>query len=104
MAEVGLEALAHTAREMGQAMLRPYRTRFSKHKFASRQRLGLLCLMRCEDRTFREAVARLAEHRELRQTPGLSRKLLFRTHSTSQRYAAEFVAREAQPIRRGVKC
>ena len=54
----------------------------------ARQRLRILCLMRCDDWIFREAVARLAEHRELRQTSGLSCKLLFRTPSTSQRYTA----------------
>src|ERR1051326_7312410 len=94
MVEVGLEVLAHSVREMGQAVLRPYRTCFSKHQFASRQRLGILCLMRYEDWTFGEPVARLTEHRELRQTSGLSCKLLFRSSSTNQGYTAGFMARE----------
>jgi len=60
MAEVGLLAFARTAWEVGRAVLPPYRTRFSKHQFAPRQRLGILCLMRCEDWTFREAVLQAA--------------------------------------------
>ena len=51
----------------------PYRTRFSKHQFTQPQLLAILCLMRDEDWAFREAEVRLREHRELRQTLGLSR-------------------------------
>jgi hypothetical protein len=53
-------------------VLPPYRTRFSKHQFTQPQLLAILCLMRYEDWTFREAEVRLGEHRELRQTLGLS--------------------------------
>jgi hypothetical protein len=73
MAEVGLLALARTAWEVGRAVLPPYRTRFSKHQFTQPQLLAILCLMRYEDWTFREAEVRLREHRELRQTLGLKR-------------------------------
>ena len=73
MAEVGLLAFARTALEVGRAVLPPYRTRFSKHQFTQPQLLAILCLMRYEDWTFREAEVRLGEHRELRQTLGLSR-------------------------------
>jgi ATPase family associated with various cellular activities (AAA)/Transposase domain (DUF772) len=73
MAEVGLLAFARTALEVGQAVLPPYRSRFSKHQFTQPQLLAVLCLMRYEDWTFREAEVRLGEHRELRQTLGLSR-------------------------------
>ena len=52
-------------------MLPPYRTSFSKHQFTQPQLLGILCLMRYEDWTFREAEVRLREHRELRQVLGL---------------------------------
>lgn len=52
-------------------MLPPYRTSFSKHQFTQPQLLGILCLMRYEDWTFREAKVRLREHRELRQVLGL---------------------------------
>ena len=72
MAEVGLLAFARTALEVGRAVLPPYRTRFSKHPFTQPQLLAILCLMRYEDWTFREAEARLGEHYELRQALGLS--------------------------------
>ena len=71
MAEVGLLAFARTAWEVGRAVLPPYRTRFSKHQFTQPQLLAVLCLMRYEDWTFREAEVRLKEHRELCQTLGL---------------------------------
>ena len=72
MAEVGLLAFARIALEVGRAVLPPYRTRFSKHQFTQPQLLAILCLMRDEDWTFREGEVRLGEHRELRQTLGLS--------------------------------
>jgi hypothetical protein len=71
MAEVGLLAFARTAWEVDRAVLPPYRIRFSKHQFTQPQLLAILCLMRYEDWTFREAEVRLREHRELRQTRGL---------------------------------
>ena len=52
-------------------MLPRYRSRFSKHQFNQPQLLAILCLMRYEDWTFREAEVRLGEHRELRQALGL---------------------------------
>ena len=73
MAEVGLLPFARTALEVCRVVLPPYRTRFSKHQFTQPQLLAILCLMRYEDWTFREAEVRLGEHRELRQTLGLSR-------------------------------
>ncbi len=73
MAEVGLLAFARTALEVSRAVLPPYRTRFSKHQFTQPQLLAILCLMRYEDWTFREAEVRLGEHCELRQTLELSR-------------------------------
>lgn len=71
MAEVGLSAFARTALEVGRAVLPPCRTRFSKHQFTQPQLLAILCLMRHEDWTFREAEVHLKEHRELRETLGL---------------------------------
>jgi hypothetical protein len=41
-------------------------------KFTQPQLLAILCLMRYEDWTFREAEVRLGEHRELRQALGLA--------------------------------
>src|SRR2546426_12276575 len=67
MAEVGLLAFARTAWEVGRAVLPPYRTRFSKHQFTQPQLLAILCLLRYEDWTFREAEVRLREHRDLRE-------------------------------------
>jgi len=72
MAEIGLLAFAHTASEVDRVVLPPYRTRFSKHQFTQPQLLAVQCLMHYEDWTFREAEGRLGEHRELRQTLGLS--------------------------------
>ncbi len=72
MAEVGLLSLARVAVEVARAVLPPYRTRFSKHQFTQPQLLAVLCLMRYEDWTFREAEVRLSEHRELRRVLGLA--------------------------------
>src|SRR5713101_4344990 len=72
MAEVGLLPFARVALQVATRVLPLYRTRFSKHQFTQPQLLAILCLMRYEDWTFREAEVRLGEHRELRQTLGLS--------------------------------
>src|SRR5208283_4861023 len=66
MPEIGLLPFARVALEVARAALPPYRTRFSKHQFTQPQLLAILCLMRYEDWTFREAEVRLREHRELR--------------------------------------
>ena len=66
MAEVGLVRFARLAREVSQAVLPAQRTRFSKRQFPQPQLLAVLCLMRYEDWTFREAEVRLSEHVELR--------------------------------------
>ena len=74
MAEVGLLPFAHVALKVATQVLPPYRTRFSKHQFTQPQLLAVLCLMRYEDWTFREAEVRLREHQELRavlQLPGV---------------------------------
>lgn len=71
MAEVGLVPFAHLALQVATAVLPRYRTRFSKHQFTQPQLLALLCLMRYEDWTFREAEVRLSEHQELRRALGL---------------------------------
>lgn len=67
MAEIGLVAFARVALEVTGAALPVYRTRFSKRQFTQPQLLAVLCLMRYEDWTYREAEVRLAEHRELRR-------------------------------------
>ena len=71
MAEVGLLPFARIAMQVCRAVLPRYRSRFSKHQFTQPQLLAILCLMRYEDWTFREAEVRLGEHRELRQVLGL---------------------------------
>src|SRR5260370_42514200 len=66
MPEIGLLPFARGALDVATAVLPPYRTRFSKHQFTQPQLLAILCLMRYEDWTFREAEVRLREHAELR--------------------------------------
>src|SRR6266403_1528834 len=66
MAEVGLLPFARVALQVATQVLPPYRSRFSKHRFTQPQLLAVLCLMRYEDWTFREAEVRLREHHELR--------------------------------------
>src|ERR1700747_2193539 len=67
MAEGGLLPFAHIALQVSKAVLPRYRSRFSKHQFTQPQLLAILCLMRYEDWTFREAEVRLREHRDLRE-------------------------------------
>jgi Transposase DDE domain/Transposase domain (DUF772) len=71
MAEIGLVTFARVALAVGRAALPAYRSKFSKRQFTQPQLLAVLCLMRYEDWTFREAEVRLAEHRELREALGL---------------------------------
>lgn len=66
MAEIGLVRFARLALEVSESVLRLHRTKFSKRQFTQPQLLAVLCLMRYEDWTFREAEVRLSEHRELR--------------------------------------
>ncbi len=70
IAEVGLLPFARMALKVARAALPPYRSRISKHQFTQPQLLAVLCLMRYEDWTFREAKVRLGEHRELRRVLG----------------------------------
>ncbi len=66
MPEIGLVRIAGIALQVSQAALPRYRSKFSKRQFTQPQLLAVLCLMRYEDWTFREAEVRLTEHRELR--------------------------------------
>jgi hypothetical protein len=109
MAEVGLLAFARTALEVGRAVLPPYRTRFSKHQFTQPQLLAILCLMRYEDWTFREAEVRLGEHGELRQVLRLSRVPDFTTlYRFLKRLEGQTIDRAvdetARRMRRGRAC
>src|SRR5215470_10530329 len=65
MPEIGLLPFARVALDVATAVLPTYRSRFSKHPFPQPQLLAVLCLMRYEDGTFREAEVRLREHSEL---------------------------------------
>ena len=67
MAEIGLLPFAQVALQVACRVLPPYRSRFSKRQFTQPQLLAVLCLMRYEDWTFREAEVRLREHGELRE-------------------------------------
>src|SRR5688572_20459076 len=71
MAEVGLVTFARVALCVGRAALPAYRSTCSKHRFQQPQLLAILCLMRDEDWTFREAEVRLAAHAELLAALGL---------------------------------
>jgi hypothetical protein len=73
MAEVGLVLFARTGLEVMNEVLPPYGSKFSKHTFTQPQLMTILCLMRFEDWTFREAEVRLAEHSDLRRALGLER-------------------------------
>jgi hypothetical protein len=73
MAEVGLVLFARTAMQVMQEVLPAYRSKFSKHTFTQPQLMTILCLMRFEDWTFREAEVRLAEHSDLRAARGRER-------------------------------
>jgi hypothetical protein len=73
MAEVGLVLFAKTALAVMQEVLPAYGSKFSKHTFTQPQLMTILCLMRFEDWTFREAEVRLAEHSDLRRALGMER-------------------------------
>jgi hypothetical protein len=79
MAEVGLVRFARVAREVAETVLPTYRSKYSKHLFTQPSLLAILCLMRYEDWTFREAEVRLGEHQEPRAALGLVRVPDYRT-------------------------
>lgn len=66
MAEVGVVTCASVALRVGQAVLLAFRRKCSDHCLTPPQLLAVLCLMRDEDWTVREAEVRLAGHRERR--------------------------------------
>ena len=67
MAEIGLTQLAELTLQVSGQVLPRYRSKFSKHPFTQPQLLTILCLMRYEDWTYREAEVRLLEHSDLRR-------------------------------------
>lgn len=62
MAEVGLVRFATIALQVTEATLPASRRKYSKRVFTQPQLLAILCLMRYEDWTCREAEVRVAEH------------------------------------------
>ena len=110
MAEIGLVPFARLALKVATAVLSRYRTRFSKHQFTQPQLLAILCLMRYEDWTFREAEVRLREHAELRRALGLHHvpehttmcRFLFRLPEESIGRALGEVARRCPRLHRNV--
>jgi hypothetical protein len=62
----GLMTFAQLGLEVSQSVLPAQRTKFSKRQFTQPLLLPVLCLMRYEDWTFREAEVGLCEHYELR--------------------------------------
>lgn len=73
MARVGLVRFARVALEVAEAVVPRYSHPHAKHTFTQPQLLAVLCLMRYDGWTFRDAEVRLAEHRELRHAVGLPR-------------------------------
>ncbi len=73
MAEIGVVRFAQVAREVAEAALPRYRSQFSKHTFTQPTLLAILCCMRYEDWTYREAEVRLREHAELRTALAIER-------------------------------
>jgi hypothetical protein len=73
MAEIALVQFSAVSVDVARAIVPAYRSKYSKHTFTQPQLLVILCLMRYEDWTFREAEVRLAEHRELREALGLQK-------------------------------
>ena len=79
MAEVGVVRLARVAREVAESALPLYSHPRSKRLYTQPQLVAILCLMRYEGWTYREAVVRLAEQRELREALHLTRVPHFTT-------------------------
>lgn len=67
MPEIGLVQFTRTAMSVLKETVPQFRTKFSKHVFTQPQLMAIVCLMRYEDWTFREAEVRIAEHSELRE-------------------------------------
>jgi hypothetical protein len=79
MTQVGLVRLARVAREVAESALPLYSHPRSKRLYTQPQLVAILCLMRYEGWTYREALVRLAEHRELGEALHLARAPHFTT-------------------------
>jgi flavin-binding protein dodecin len=74
MTEVGLLSFARIAPQVCRAVLLRYRSRFSKHQFTQPHLLAILCLMRYENWTFREAEWRLGVDATALSPPSFDRE------------------------------
>jgi hypothetical protein len=105
MAEVGLVCFAQVALEVARAALPPYRSKLSKRVFTQPQLLAILCLMRYEGWTFREAEVRPGEQEELRRALGLGPVPDFTTLNRSlHRLPEEVLARALEETVRRLGC
>jgi IS5 family transposase len=95
MAEVGLVQFARVAREVAEAALPSYGSKYSKRRFTQPQLVAILCLMRYEDWTFRETEVRLAEHHELREALHLAQ---VPDYSTLCRFLQRLDAARLEPV------
>ena len=73
MPRIGLVRFATVALDAARVVVQDYRAPRSKHVFTQPQLLAVLCLLRYDDWTFRDAEIRLAEHQELRAALQLTR-------------------------------
>lgn len=97
MAEIGLVDYAKCAIVLAKRVMPSYRSKYSKHTFTQPQLLAILCLMRYEDWTFREAEVRLREHVELRRALGLKQTPDYTTfYRFMRRLNAELIQRALQ--------
>jgi hypothetical protein len=62
MAAIGFVQFATIALQVGQAALPAYRRKFAQHHYTPPPLLAILCLLRDEEWTSREADVRRAEH------------------------------------------
>lgn len=99
MSEIGLVAFATDALRIATAVIPSYRSKFSKRLFTQPQLLSILCLMRYEDWTFREAEVRLSEHSELRRALQLDRVPDFSTlHRFLKRITESVIAQVMRQV------
>ncbi|HEX7317894.1 MAG TPA: transposase [Pyrinomonadaceae bacterium] len=88
---------ARTALEVMREVVPVYSGKFSRHTFTQPRLMTVLCLMRFEDWTCREAEVRLAEHSDLRRALGLER---VPDHTTLYRFMRRVAGRSAETRRR----
>jgi hypothetical protein len=83
MAKTRLLVFAQHALYVSKAILPDFRSRFSKHIFMQPQLLAIICLMRSEDWSFRDAEFHLAKNQALRRALELEK---IRDYTTLHRF------------------